>query len=252
MEHTSLQATHDTLRTGHDSLLVESNEASSSRTRLDTDLTSARDDLSQARAELEETRSKLESGTKRGDSAEKKRAALQEENAELVKQLEEARGRIVQVLDEKMDLAARIDQLDRRGSGEPSAAVSTLHASHTLELSKHAEQIRHLEASLHASTSRVHSLTRELDELSSLSKPSELRPTGIDAILPANVRQKRQVSLAALKARMEQVSAGKLQSVAEERHHSPSHTSGLGSVRKQFGDEIVFCCPACQGELITV
>ena len=273
-QHTSLQSTYDTLQNTHRTILAENSEASSSRTKLDTDLSSTQGELSQVKAQLEEIRSKLDTGSKRAESAEKKRAALQEENAELVKQLEEARGRIVQVLDEKVDLASRIEELERPGAvkareavqqletgGPPQdQSISSLHASHTLELSRHAEQIRHLEASLHASTSRVHSLSRELfetqkerDELVLSSKPSEPKFVGIDAILPANVRQKRQVSLAALKARMEQSasSSGKLQSVAEERG-SASHTSGLGSVRKQFGDEIVFCCPACQGDLITV
>ncbi len=34
----------------------------------------------------------------------------------------------------------------------------------------------------------------------------------------------------------------------EEAMETPSHMNS----RKQFGDEIVFCCPACEGDLITL
>jgi hypothetical protein len=66
-------------------------------------------------------------------------------------------------------------------------------------------------------------------------------------MLPASVRHKRQASLAGLKARMgptRTVSGlGPMESVEED----------LGLIgRKQFGDEIMFCCPACEGDLITL
>ena len=223
--------------------------------------------MTRLRGQLEESRSKGDAGVKRAEAAERKRAALQEENAELVKQLEEVRGRVVQVLDEKVDLAARVEEMERRrvsedrkpnGAPPTDESVSTLRAAHTLELSRQAEQIRHLEASLHASTSRVHSLSRELFEAQKerdqarvfddgpRSPSLDSRQFSVDSLLPANVRHKRQVSLAALKARMD--SSVKMEKIAEDS----GHTTGLGSVRKQFGDEIVFCCPACDGDLITL
>lgn len=76
-------------------------------------------------------------------------------------------------------------------------------------------------------------------------------------ILPASVRHKRQVSLTALKARMEPartVRSSRLGSTTEEDEGEVkvSPASDRTRVRKQFGDEIVFCCPACEGDLITL
>jgi hypothetical protein len=202
-----------------------------------------------------------------------------------------------------------------------------------LELSASVERIRALEASLHASSSRVHELSRQLADLhvahalaqkerdealrattsprgsgsgakglflapadeatrgsgSGLggfgglggSSPGPSSPRGgnvgnntntlgnrsVDAILPAAVRHRRQVSLSALKARMEpapslRVSSGRMAAVGEEAEgdggvegstssaHAYQHAHA--HVPKQFGDEIVFCCPACEGDLITL
>jgi hypothetical protein len=87
----------------------------------------------------------------------------------------------------------------------------------------------------------------------------------VDAILPAAVRHRRQVSLSALKARMEpapsRVASGRMAAVGEEPEGdgagvegstSPAHAYAHVQVPKQFGDEIVFCCPACEGDLITL
>ena len=175
-------------------------------------------------------------------------------------------------------------------------------AAHSLEISQHAERVRTLEKYLHTSTSRVHSLSRQLTELQTayaaavkdndqngfsprasssrglFLSPDEdsikspplppSRPIGVDALLPASVRHKRQVSLSALKARMQPSyarpphSPTKIESVVEgeepkdesRKGSTPSlRALGLrGAVRKQFGDEIVFCCPACEGDLVTL
>ena len=122
-----------------------------------------------------------------------------------------------------------------------------------------------------------------------------LLPTrsNVDMILPASVRHKREVSLNALKARMQPtqtkplrsphlsktISAGGLGNLNEDdevRNGNQSEHEGEGGnvdededrrgieetwagrrtswmmSRKQFGDEIVFCCPACEGDLITL
>lgn len=130
------------------------------------------------------------------------------------------------------------------------------------------QAVKKLESELEASASRVQLLTRQLADLQSayaasqkernlaagysgspnrdLAPPSMNRTSSVnrsvDAILPANVRHKRQVSLTALKARMgSSFSRGGMDSLAEH----PGE-------RKQFGDEIMFCCPACEGDLITL
>jgi hypothetical protein len=80
----------------------------------------------------------------------------------------------------------------------------------------------------------------------------------VDAILPAAVRHRRQVSLSALKARMEpssRVPSSRMAPLLEEGDASASSLAEgrtLRHVPKQFGDEIVFCCPACEGDLITL
>jgi small-conductance mechanosensitive channel len=209
-----------------------------------------------------------------------------------------------------------------------SEAVASLKSSHILEVSQHAEKIRNLEESLHASTSRVHDLSRQLgdlqdaysalqkerddaiaapstfspravgsstrglflspaEEIPSSSSPSYFpdqrnggpsRPFSVDSLLPASVRHKRQVSLTALKARMEHSHSytrppiDRMESVSETADKSrrgsttsasnstdtPGIASALGFVnsrrkaRQQFGDEIVGCCPACEGDIISL
>ena len=263
--HTALRSTHEALVEAHDSVLSSSSEASSSRSTLQADLTTAR-------AELDKTRSSLSSEKRRADAAEKKRAALQSENGELVAQLEEVRGKVVAVTEEKADLASRLETLGRRPTDPvPNGIPSPLTPDEALELSRRAEQIRTLESALHASTSRVHALSRQLTDLHAayttaqrerddaitavqsglspggkrgiLLSPDERPRTAVDAILPAAVRHRRQVSLAGLKARMEPRRGVKMESLAEEEDVLPG---------KQFGDEIMFCCPACDGDLITL
>jgi hypothetical protein len=173
------------------------------------------------------------------------------------------------------------------GSKEDDA-VTTLKASHDLELSQQAERVRSLESSLHAAENRVHQLTRQLSDVQ-LSSPSSgpsrgyfltdgdgpsssgrapgqpSRPTGVDALLPAHVRHKRQVSLSALKARMEPTRRVTSSAMVNLNEDDESQTGGASSAggtpmetktkksgRAQFGDEIVYCCPACDGDLITL
>jgi hypothetical protein len=213
--------------------------------------------------------------TKRAETAEKRKEALQTENDELVKQLEEVRGRVVEVMEEKAELAGRIETLETRSKndakalevaksqiGEHETTISSLRDTsisdeRALEISQQAAKIRELEAALHAATSRVHSLTKQLATVPPTSPSANLfvdaktppiqRLPSVDLMLPASVRHKRQASLAGLKARMgpsRTVSGlGPMESVQED----------LGLIgRKQFGDEIMFCCPACEGDLITL
>ncbi|ORY29119.1 hypothetical protein BCR39DRAFT_598805 [Naematelia encephala] len=241
--HLSLQSEHDKLRSTHEQVsstyaaLKAEHDATSSSS---TDLSST---LSSTRTELEKTRNNLEKATKRAEEAERKRVALQGENDELVKQLEEIRERIMQVVEEKAELANILDT-ERRATSQ-------------LELleSEQAGRIRQLESALHTATSRVHALSKQVTDNepkgiflspkadSPIHDIEPRRPRSIDSALPAAVRHKRQVSLTALKARMEPRSPlrSTMESVAEE-----------SDGRKQFGDEIVFCCPACEGDLITL
>lgn len=219
--------------------------------------------------------------TKRAENAEKRREGLQSENDELVAQLSEVRGRVVEVMQEKADLASRVESLESRSKAdtkeletvraqvkehELASASATSEDQTRLEISKQAAKIRELESALHAATSRVHTLTRQLSaNTPPMTSPSrgilyspdekQGRPSGpprlpsVDMLLPASVRHKRQVSLAGLKARMGTANrtvssiGGGMDSVQED----------LGLIgRKQFGDEIMFCCPACEGDLITL
>ena len=106
--------------------------------------------------------------------------------------------------------------------------------------------------------------------------PSVPSRSSVDTMLPASVRQRRQVSLTALKARMEHpprskplTSPSRMEAVTEKESEGVGGGGGGGGggegggrrgsgvatpqrLRKQFGDEIVFCCPACEGDLITL
>lgn len=96
--------------------------------------------------------------------------------------------------------------------------------------------------------------------------------------LPADVRHKRQVSLTALRARMnanatamadggnqskkqngtlaEAEDGGSTSQSGEGKEGKKGKkgvgANGLDSVQEQFGDEIMFCCPACEGDLINL
>ena len=267
-EHSKLQSTLETLRNEHDTLQTTHTTASSSISDLE-------DNLKNLQTELSTTKSNLGNMTKRAETAEKRKEALQTENDELVKQLEEVRGRVVEVMEEKAELAGRVQTLETRSKNdakdleaaktqieEHEMTISTLRDTsisdeRALEISQQAAKIRELEAALHAATSRVHSLTKQLSAvpptspsqnlfLEAKTPPVQRVPT-VDLMLPASVRHKRQASLAGLKARMgptRTVSGlGPMESVEED----------LGLIgRKQFGDEIMFCCPACEGDLITL
>jgi chromosome segregation ATPase len=267
-EHTKLQSTLDSLRSEHETL--QTTHATSS-----TSISELENNLKNIQTELSTSKSNLGNMTKRADTAEKRKEALQTENDELVKQLEEVRGRVVEVMEEKAELAGRIQTLETRSKKDAKdlEAAKTQIAEHettisslrdtsisderALEISQQAAKIRELEAALHAATSRVHSLTKQLSAapptspsqnlfLDAKTPPVQRLPT-VDLMLPASVRHKRQASLAGLKARMgptRTVSGlGPMESVEED----------LGLIgRKQFGDEIMFCCPACEGDLITL
>ena len=267
-EHTKLQSTLDSLRNEHETLKTTHTDSSSSLSELENN-------LKNVQTELSTSKSNLANMTKRAETAEKRKEALQTENDELVKQLEEVRGRVVEVMEEKADLAGRIQTLETRSKNdakdleaaktqieEHETTISTLRDAsisdeRVLEISQQAAKIRELEAALHAATSRVHSLTKQLSAvpppspsqslfLEAKTPPVQRLPT-VDLMLPASVRHKRQASLAGLKARMgptRTVSGlGVMESVEED----------LGLIgRKQFGDEIMFCCPACEGDLITL
>jgi chromosome segregation ATPase len=267
-EHTELQSTLESLRNEHDTLQTTHAASSSSISELENN-------LKNVQTELSTSKTNLGNMTKRAETAEKRKEALQTENDELVKQLEEVRGRVVEVMEEKAELAGRIQTLETRSKNDAKdleaaktqieqheTTISTLRDTsisdeRALEISKQAAKIRELEAALHAATSRVHSLTKQLSAvpptspsqhlfLEAKTPPVQRVPT-VDLMLPASVRHKRQASLAGLKARMgptRTVSGlGPMESVEED----------LGLIgRKQFGDEIMFCCPACEGDLITL
>jgi chromosome segregation ATPase len=276
--HSSLQEEHNNLQTSLDSLRSEHDTLQTTHATSSTSIKELEATLQTVQGELASAKTSLGNMTKRAETAEKRKEGLQTENDELVKQLEEVRGRVVQVMEEKADLAGRIESLETRSKndakeleiartqiGEHEATILTLRDTtisdeRALEISQQSAKIRELEAALHAATSRVHSLTKQLasvppaspSHLFLASTPDEKRPPvqrlpTVDLMLPASVRHRRQVSLAGLKARMAPTRStsglGPMESVSED----------LGLIgRKQFGDEIMFCCPACEGDLITL
>lgn len=236
------------LQSTHSSTSVELERLRKEHAFQSESLRSTKSSLETSKSELDVTTTSLGTERKRAEAAEKKKAALQSENDNLLRQLEEVRQKVTTVMEEKADLA---EALDSAKSKIPKVDID--------------QAVKKLEADLQASTSRVQLLTRQLADLqsaytslqSSASSgntptpsrevpPQSNRPTGVnrtvDAILPANVRHKRQVSIAALKARM---------GTANTRRGMDSLAEHPGE-RKQFGDEIMFCCPACEGDLITL
>lgn len=259
--HTSLQTeldnlttTHNELQTSHTALSSELEALRTTHTSQTEQLRAAESSLSSSQADLTRTASSLSTERKRAEVAEKKREALQTDNGLLVTQLEEVRGKVATVMEEKAELAGELDSA--------KGQIRKVDADQT---------VKTLEAEVQASTSRIQALTRQLADLQSaytslqkerdlavghagspirniqpeaspLPRTSNVNRT-VDAILPANVRHKRQVSLIALQARMGSSSAkGGMESLAEHP----------GGERRQFGDEIMFCCPACEGDLITL
>ena len=209
---------------------------------------------------------------------------------------------------EHLALQSQLEQLRSSASSIPlptSPPPSDTESDGTLALalSQSTERIRSLESALHAATSRVHLLSRQLTDMQAAyatiqkerddpsawsssvggTRGSFLSPTSeptsppglgrarppivsnrsVDMSLPASVRQKRQVSLSALKARMDApkslLGPSNMDAVVEgEASASPRRSDqstpvvAQSQMRKQFGDEIVFCCPACEGDLITL
>lgn len=184
-------------------------------------------------------------------------------------------------------------------SQENPDSLSTAEAAHALEVSNLTAVIRSLEDGLYKREMRLHELERQIMNLS--GRPATYRSTSggssgtkgyffsppdqepsapqsptvapkprlnpVDAILPPSVRHKRQVSLNALKARMEPSVSLKgasplrgSRTIAEVKEEASMGDEGRREsvdgrsvgVRKQFGDEIMFCCPACDGDLITL
>ncbi|WVO18222.1 hypothetical protein L204_105929 [Cryptococcus depauperatus] len=177
--------------------------------------------------------------------------------------------------------------------GKASSAVSVgsdelnaIKSAHSLEVSQLMERIRTLEAELYNTQKEVHTLSREVTyhtisggvkrhfasppETSPTTSPASLglgspsstsnkRLNPVDSLLPASVRHKRQVSLTALKARMQSsiITASPLRNPTgdnldggKQRQRSSMDVVREIGTRKQFGDEIMFCCPACYGDLI--
>ena len=130
-----------------------------------------------------------------------------------------------------------------------SPGDDTVEAQRALDASLTAQRLRETEHKLHQSESKVHSLSRQLAQLST-SQPlpkSSPRNVQVDAhsMLPAATRHKRQVSLSLLKARMESSSSRPGLSPAGETIEEEEHGR-----HTQFGDELMFACKSCQGDLI--
>ncbi|KAG8982428.1 hypothetical protein FRB90_006797, partial [Tulasnella sp. 427] len=111
---------------------------------------------------------------------------------------------------------------------------------------------------------------RSSGELQRRAVPSVYRPVTqipvIDASLSEDVRHKRKISLSMLKARIDSEMALKVPlaltpstagtprlGTLSELHETSSQTSRKPAQLPQFGDEThVFCCSACQGDLVVL
>jgi predicted nucleic acid-binding Zn-ribbon protein len=291
-EHTTLQTDHNSLQSAH----TELSTTLASQTIQITNIEQVRDELQGKYDAVQQTlttvRADLAISEKRGESAERRRDALQEENGELVKRLEEVRGRVVEVMEEKVDLAEQVEGWKLRSKSWEKNSESSTSASESSKISSlesalqtstlRIQSLTRELVDLHAAYAQAQ---RERDDALSSSSafsprgsrgqglflsPSEESPRPdrrailgrtasggvMDAILPASVRHKRQVSLTALKARMEPREArSKMDLLEEGEEGEEAETPGINSkvgkivTRQQFGDEIVFCCPACEGDL---
>ena len=153
---------------------------------------------------------------------------------------------------------AKIAKLETQATEQEGEVISSLKSNHALEISDKTAKIRNLEQELHDAQTKIHSLSRQVSELNE-SKASPMaspdhryRPIGLDAFLPVHVRQKRQVSLTALKARMQPKRLGSNLGVPRDSPITPVEEKNGLSRQAQFGEEIVSCCPACQGDLISL
>lgn len=213
--------------------------------------------ISQARREritfLEAENVTLTSKTNALDAAEVAQKSLQEQvnsitaaRTALEAELEELRGK-VSALEEEI-AAARLTASASTPLPQ-SPGDDTFEAQRALDASLTAQRLRDTEHKLHQSESKVHALSRQLAELSNsapLPKPSS-RSNQVDAhsMLPAATRHKRQVSLSLLKARIESSSSRPGLSPAGETIEEEEHGR-----HTQFGDELMFACKSCQGDLI--
>lgn len=130
-----------------------------------------------------------------------------------------------------------------------SPEEDTIAAQRALDASIETQRLRETEHKLHLSENKVHALSRQLAELSASQPLPRSKPwsTQVDAhaMLPAATRHKRQVSLSLLKARMESSSSRPGLSPAGETIEEEEHGRHV-----QFGDELMFACKSCQGDLI--
>ena len=249
-------------------------------------------DLLVAEAELGTLKNSLSAEKKRADGLEKKKAALQSENDELVRQLEEMREKVVKVSEQLAEMTTLKEGLDHEVKVARAEAKNLQDAQQAekqereqLELARGKAETeardrgRELEVTkqdLRDARTRLEATERALEaassspngarDSSSLSRAQQHQHQSVLAIrdrtldyLPASVRHKRQVSLNALKARLgtHAVTNGNghtshASGTAGHGTSTPSKRLDSTSVREQWGDEIMFCCPACEGDLINL
>lgn len=113
-EHDTLSGEHSTLKTSHTDLTSTHDKLKDEHGTSSKSLKTSEASLKKTSVELEKTKTSLSQTTKRAEAAEKKRDALHNDNGELVKQLEEVRGRVVQVMEEKAELTASVDSWESR------------------------------------------------------------------------------------------------------------------------------------------
>lgn len=133
-ENDSLRKEHSTLKSSHDKLSTQHDERKVAHESDSAELKKTKESLETSNAELEKTKAALSAAVKRGEAAEKKRDALQTENADLIAQLGEVRGKVVEVTEEKAGYVAAIDSWEtkskawekRKSELEEQLAASTV------------------------------------------------------------------------------------------------------------------------------
>jgi chromosome segregation ATPase len=234
-ERAKLQTSHETLQTILMSTEHSHKISQSQLSELTTNLESTRAELSSSKIELDKIRKDLAADRKKSEGVEKKRSALQEENAQLVAQLEEVRGRVVEVMEEKAILAGEVDGWVRRGGAwdrekeewENERAELVASTEGTASTSKQAEDLqRQLDEALARMAEHESTITSLQTQLEAGAKASETNgtPNAVSSIAMPAPSSNDQETLSVLKAQHDSDLSAKLSKIRtlEEALHSSS------------------------------
>ncbi|KZO90229.1 hypothetical protein CALVIDRAFT_531604 [Calocera viscosa TUFC12733] len=300
-ELSDLVKTHDELQRELESALASAKELEADRTALRKNMITAQEQVDRFKTGTEARVSEHASIQRELDDYKRRLEELEVESNQSIQELEEA---LRSAQTEAETLRAEVSKL-RTVPGTPVSGMDNdvpqtpankssledemLHSmeqQHLLDLSSARSQIRSLETQLHEEQSRMHTLTRRVQELElsqtrspptanshltplgSGSSPSFVRPAlptsasytslppparsgsflrpSLEADVPEYQRHKRRISLSMLKARMDSEVVA-IPLPSTEGEDKPVEVH----VRSQFGDEShIFWCSHCRGDVL--